>query len=98
MTDETFDIVVAGGGYVGIAAAVAVKSAAPRLKIRVIDAAPPEVWRKDQRASAIAAGASRMLSQMGLWDDILKEAQPITDMIVTDSRTSSKTGAGGSMT
>ncbi|MCP4317781.1 MAG: ubiquinone biosynthesis hydroxylase [Hyphomicrobiales bacterium] len=88
MTDETFDIVVAGGGYVGIAAAVAVKSAAPRLKIRVIDAAPPEVWRKDQRASAIAAGASRMLSQMGLWDDILKEAQPITDMIVTDSRTS----------
>ncbi|MEX3011786.1 ubiquinone biosynthesis hydroxylase [Hoeflea sp. TYP-13] len=88
MTDEKLDIVVAGGGYVGIAAAVAIKSAAPRMNIRVIDAAPADVWRKDQRASAIAAGASRMLTRMGLWKDILPEAQPITDMIVTDSRTS----------
>ena len=88
MTEERFDIVVGGGGYVGIAAAVAAKSAAPRLNIRVIDAAPPDVWQNDQRASAIAAGASRMLAQMGLWDEIAAEAQPITDMIVTDSRTS----------
>ncbi|WP_419906968.1 ubiquinone biosynthesis hydroxylase [Hoeflea sp.] len=88
VTDQPFDIVVAGGGYVGIAAAVAIKSAAPHMKIRVVDAAPPDVWRKDQRASAIAAGASRMLTQMGLWREILPQAQPITDMIVTDSRTS----------
>ena len=88
MTDKTVDIVVAGAGYVGMAMAVAVKSAAPHLEVRVIDAAPPEVWRKDERASAIAAGASRMLGQLGLWHDILPEAQPITDMIVTDSRTS----------
>ncbi|WP_136658094.1 ubiquinone biosynthesis hydroxylase [Nitratireductor sp. XY-223] len=88
MTDEPLDIVVAGGGYVGIAAAVAVKSAALHLKVRVIDAAPPDVWRKDQRASAIAAGAGRMLTTMGVWSQILQEAQPITDMIVTDSRTS----------
>ena len=88
MTDETVDIVVAGAGYVGMAAAVAIKAAAPRLDVRVVDAAPPEVWRGDERASAIAAGASRMLGQLGLWDEIRPEAQPITDMIVTDSRTS----------
>ena len=88
MAQETFDIVVGGGGYVGIAAAVAIRSAAPHLRIVVIDAAPADVWRKDQRASAIAAGASRMLTEMGLWDAILKEAQPINDVIVTDSRTS----------
>ena len=88
VTDETADIVVAGAGYVGMAAAVAIKSAAPRLDVRVIDAAPPEAWRRDERASAIAAGASRMLDRLGLWDEILPQAQPITDMIVTDSRTS----------
>ena len=87
MTDETVDIVVAGAGYVGMAAAVAIKSAAPRLDVRVVDAAPAQVWRKDERASAIAAGASRMLDRLGLWDEILPDAQPITDMIVTDSRT-----------
>ena len=87
VTEQSFDIIVAGGGYVGIAAAVAIKSAAPHLTIRVVDAAPADVWRKDQRASAIAAGASRMLSQMDLWADIARDAQPITDMIVTDSRT-----------
>jgi 2-octaprenyl-6-methoxyphenol hydroxylase len=88
VTNETVDIVVAGAGYVGIAAAVAVKSAAPRLDVRVVDAAPPDAWRRDERASAIAAGASRMLGQMGIWEEIAAEAQPITDMIVTDSRTS----------
>ncbi|MEM6460809.1 MAG: ubiquinone biosynthesis hydroxylase [Pseudomonadota bacterium] len=88
MADENLDIVVGGGGYVGIAAAVAIKSAAPHLDVRVIDAAPADVWRKDERASAIAAGAGRMLAQMGFWEEIVAESQPIIDMIVTDSRTS----------
>ncbi|WP_394691434.1 ubiquinone biosynthesis hydroxylase [Hoeflea sp.] len=88
MTKTTMDILVCGGGYVGLSAAVALKLAAPSLDIAVIDAAPPEVWRKDQRASAVAAGAKRLLSQLGVWDEIASEAQPINDMVVTDSRTS----------
>ena len=88
MAEETVDILVGGGGYVGLAVAVAIKTAAPQLAITVVDAAPEEVWKKDERASAIAAGACRMLEQLGLWPEILPEAQPITDMIVTDSRTS----------
>ena len=54
MTTQTLDILVCGGGYVGLSAAVALKLAGPSLDIAVIDAAPPEVWRKDQRASAMA--------------------------------------------
>lgn len=88
MTKDAMDILVCGGGYVGLSAAVALKLAAPSLSIAVIDAAPPEVWRKDQRASAVAAGAKRLLSQLGVWDEIAAEAQPINDMVVTDSRSS----------
>ncbi len=87
MAEEIMDVLVGGGGYVGLSAAVAIKAAAPHLDIRVVDAAPPEVWKKDERASAIAAGACRMLQQMQAWSDIEPQAQPITDMIVTDSRT-----------
>ncbi|PZM09650.1 2-octaprenyl-6-methoxyphenyl hydroxylase [Rhizobium tubonense] len=82
------DMLVVGGGYVGLAAAVAVKQAAPHLDVMVVEAAPENVWKNDTRASAIIAAASKMLSVFGVWDEILPEAEPITRMIVTDSRTS----------
>lgn len=82
------DMVVVGGGYVGLAVAVAVKQAAPHLDVTVIEAAPADVWKKDQRASAIIAAASQLLAVLGAWEKILPQAEPITSMIVTDSRTS----------
>ncbi|CAD7047452.1 2-octaprenyl-6-methoxyphenyl hydroxylase [Pseudorhizobium endolithicum] len=82
------DMLVVGGGYVGLSAAVAVKQSAPHLQVEVIEAAPEHVWQKDERASAIIAAASRMLEVLGVWGEILPEAQPINRMIVTDSRTS----------
>lgn len=88
MTTETLDILVCGAGYVGLSAALAIKLANPSLAIAVIDAAPAEVWRKDQRASAIAAGAKRLLTTLGVWASIEPEAQAINEMVVTDSRTS----------
>ena len=81
------DMLVVGGGYVGLAAAVAVKQAAPHLDVMVVEAAPESSWKKDERASAIIAAASKMLAVFGIWDEILPEAEPITKMIVTDSRT-----------
>lgn len=82
------DVLVVGGGYVGLAVAVAVKQAAPHLAVEVIEAAPEDVWKKDPRASAIIAAATKMLEVFGIWDRIEPEAQPITRMIVTDSKTS----------
>jgi 2-octaprenyl-6-methoxyphenol hydroxylase len=86
-TPERFDIVVAGAGYVGLATAVAIADAAPGLKILIVDAAPEGAWARDGRASAIAAAAIRMLTRLGVWEGIAAEAQPITEMIVTDSKT-----------
>jgi len=83
-----FDVLIAGAGYVGLATAVSIVQARPSLKVAVVDAAPPGVWQKDGRASAIAAAATRMLGQLGCWDEIEPESQPITEMIITDSRMS----------
>jgi 2-octaprenyl-6-methoxyphenol hydroxylase len=82
-----FDVAVAGAGYVGLAIAVSIKASRPSLRVVVVDAAPAGAWQRDARASAIAAAACRMLSALGCWDEIAPQAQPITEMIVTDSRT-----------
>ncbi len=82
------DVLVAGAGYVGLAAAVSMREARPSLSVAVVDAAPADIWKKDGRASAIAAAACRMLDRLGCWEEIAPEAQAITEMIITDSRTS----------
>ncbi|WP_429941180.1 ubiquinone biosynthesis hydroxylase [Agrobacterium vitis] len=82
------DLVVVGGGYVGLSAALAVKRAAPHLDVTVIEAAPEGQWRKDPRASAVIAAATKMLEVFGVWSTIEPQSQPINRMIVTDSRTS----------
>lgn len=86
--NDRLDVMIAGAGYVGLATAVAIVQARPSLKVAVVDAAPEGAWRKDGRSSAIAAAACRMLDQLGCWAEIAPQAQPITEMIVTDSRTS----------
>ena len=48
---RTFDVLVAGAGYVGLAAAVAIRSARPSLKVAIVDAAPEGAWQRDTRAS-----------------------------------------------
>ncbi|MGB3387216.1 MAG: ubiquinone biosynthesis hydroxylase [Pseudaminobacter sp.] len=83
----TLDVLVAGAGYVGLATAVSLKQARPSLRVAIVDAAPEGVWERDTRASAIAAAACRMLGRLGCWEEILPQAQPITDMVITDSRT-----------
>lgn len=82
------DVLVVGGGYVGLSAAVAIKQAAPHLAVEVVEAAPEDAWKRDPRASAIIAAATKMLDVFGLWGRIEPDAQPITRMIVTDSKTS----------
>ena len=86
-TDQRSDVVVAGGGQVGLALAVALRGWAPDLGVSVVDAAPPTSTARADRASTIAAGARRLLASLGVWDRIAGEAEPVTLMIVTDSRT-----------
>ena len=84
---QMLDVLVAGGGYVGLSLAVAVKKAAPHLAVEVVDAAPDHAWRKDERAFAIVAAARNLLDVLGIWSEIEPEAEPIRRMVITDSRT-----------
>lgn len=81
------DVLVAGGGMVGLAFAVAVKQAlGADARVRVCDpAAGGDVY--GTRASALAAGPRRMFERLGVWREIAPQAQPMRAMIVTDSRT-----------
>ena len=85
------DIVIAGGGSAGLTAALAIRHAAPDIAVTIIDLARPVAGdlpaSADERASAIAAAARRMLERLGVWDHVAHTAQPILSMEVTDSRT-----------
>ncbi|WP_274627307.1 ubiquinone biosynthesis hydroxylase [Arvimicrobium flavum] len=88
MERRPIDVLIAGAGYVGLATAVSIRSAAPHLSVAIVDAAPEGVWQRDTRASAVAAAACRMLDQLGCWAEVAPQAQAMTEMVITDSRAS----------
>jgi 2-octaprenyl-6-methoxyphenol hydroxylase len=84
---ERADIVIGGGGLAGLTLALALRQAvAGRLKIVVCDPAFAHQPRPDDRAFALAAGGRRLFEALGLWDPIVPQAEPIREMIITDSR------------
>lgn len=85
-SEPALDVLIGGGGYVGLSLGLALKQADPAMRVAVVDLRPRSEMEKDPRASAIAAAASRMLDRLGVWDEIAPHAQPMTEMIVTDSR------------
>jgi 2-octaprenyl-6-methoxyphenol hydroxylase len=80
------DVAIAGGGHVGLTLALALRKASEAIAVTVIDATPPATV-PDGRVYAIAAAGRRMLQQLGVWDEIAAEAEPIREMVITDSRT-----------
>jgi len=80
------DVLIAGAGFVGLSLALALRQAlGPTFSVVVADpglAAPST----DERASAIAAAARRLLEAIGVWQRLADQAQPILDMVITDSR------------
>ena len=83
---KNVDVLIGGAGFAGLALAIALRQAlGPAFEVTVAD---PAVGRApaDARASAIVAAASRLFETIGVWDKIASEAQPILDMVVTDSR------------
>jgi len=88
MVDRT-DVLVAGGGIAGLAFAVALRRAAPGAHVAVADpafGAAPSDGRRSFRAVAVAAGSRRFLDALGAWDAVAASAQPIVEMVITDSR------------
>jgi len=89
MTEQskTSDLVIGGAGFAGLALAIAlVEALGPQFKIVVADPALRHEQSRDPRASAIAAAARRLFEAIGVWEAVEAQAQPMLDMIVTDSK------------
>ena len=84
--DTSVDVLIGGAGVAGLALAVALREGLGSGFTVVV--ADPSLDRmgNDPRASAIVAAARRLLATIGAWERIAAEAQPILDMVVTDSR------------
>jgi 2-octaprenyl-6-methoxyphenol hydroxylase len=86
------DVVVGGGGFAGLALAIALRQAlGESFSVVVADPAfgrahAGDARAGDMRASAIAAAARRLFETIGVWGAVADEAQPILDMVITDSR------------
>jgi 2-octaprenyl-6-methoxyphenol hydroxylase len=79
-------IVIGGGGFAGLALALAVREGLGNA-IPVVVADPALAVRpsRDPRATAIVAACRRLFATIGVWDEIADAAQPILDMVITDS-------------
>src|SRR6185436_18225822 len=87
MSVERADVVIAGGGFAGLALALALRQGlGESFRVVIADPAFAADARPDLRASAIAAAARRMFETLGVWDAVADDAQPILDMVVTDSK------------
>jgi 2-octaprenyl-6-methoxyphenol hydroxylase len=81
------DVLIGGGGFAGLALAIALRQGlGDAFKVVVADPALGRSHAGDARASAIAAAARRLFQAIGVWDRVADGAQPILDMVVTDSK------------
>ncbi len=80
-------IVIGGGALAGLGLALALRQGlGPDISIVVADPALGVRPSRDPRATAIVAACRRLFDALGVWDEVAAGAQPILDMVVTDSR------------
>lgn len=81
------DLIIVGGGLNGPALALA--AAKSGLSVTMIDSLPVKTRKKpdfDGRSYAIALGSKRLLSAIGVWHAVARNAQPMHEIKVTDGR------------
>ena len=85
MTEQRYDIVIAGGGMIGTSLALAL--APLGLRIAVVEAVARQDETQpsfDDRSTALSRSTQRMFEAMGLWPDIVAASTPIRSIHVSD--------------
>ncbi len=84
---KAVDVAIGGGGFAGLALAIALRQGlGETFSVTVVDPGLSAAKSNDLRASAIAAAARRLFEAIEVWDAVAADAQPILDMVVTDSK------------
>lgn len=85
MADNTYDILVSGGGLVGASLACALSGHGLRIGlVEAVAYGDPGQPAYDDRAIALAAGTQRIFAAMGLWAELAARATPIHRIHVSD--------------
>ncbi|WP_024512974.1 ubiquinone biosynthesis hydroxylase [Bradyrhizobium sp. ARR65] len=80
-------IVIGGGAFAGLALALGLRQGlGADIPVIVADPALASRPSRDPRATAIVAACRRLFATIGVWEDVAAEAQPILDMVITDSK------------
>jgi 2-octaprenyl-6-methoxyphenol hydroxylase len=80
------DVIIAGGGFVGMTLALALAKHAPKgFRVALVDVEPLRADKPDARASALTAASKHLLSAVGVWPALAGGAQPIDSIEITDS-------------
>ena len=83
--NESYDIVIVGGGMVGASLALAL--APLPWRIAVVEAFAPSSESQpsyDDRATALAEGSRRIFDTLGVWPELARSAAPIRRIHVSD--------------
>ena len=85
MKKNSFDVVVVGGGMVGLSLALGLaRAGVPVALIERARLSDMAAARFDGRGSAVAAGSQRILDGLGLWEGVADHAEPILEIRVAD--------------
>jgi 2-octaprenyl-6-methoxyphenol hydroxylase len=95
MAEQRFDVVIAGGGLVGSALALALSDHG--MSVAVIDPQPVEARAApdfDGRAYAVAPGSANLLRALGVWEAVAPKAEAVQRIEVADRHAGAAMPAG----
>jgi 2-octaprenyl-6-methoxyphenol hydroxylase len=83
---QNFDLAIIGGSFAGMTAALALANVSSKLKIAIIEKQDilKTDRKRDGRAYAISSSSLKLFKEIGIFDEVVKEAGVISDIKITD--------------